>query len=279
MNQPVTKTTAPQCGALRMPGFVFEPSGGWVQPKRLVEACLADAQERLGERLAVHFNAFVDARSIAALQETSHAVVLCTADSAHGPWGQGLCLNRIAGQLSWLPADSSEGPPQVVCGDGYVAPVVDGRLLVGASFDRLGESYDELLDGPCLKVTVAGHDGNRRRLEALLPQLATRMVDRWPMAQGRTSVRVATRDRLPHIGLLWDESSELPRSVSRLEQMPRQQGLYVLLGLGARGLSAAPMAADALAHWILKGEPPQGRIWQAVDPARFVLRAHQRAET
>jgi hypothetical protein len=37
------------------------------------------------------------------------------------------------------------------------------------------------------------------------------------------------------------------------------------------------MAADALAKWILKGEPPQGRIWQAVDPARFVLRAHQRA--
>ena len=125
-------------------------------------------------------------------------------------------------------------------------------------------------------MTAQGHEGNRRRLEALLPELATRMADRWPMAQGRTSVRVATRDRLPHVGLLWDESVELPRSVSRLEQMPRQKGLYALLGLGARGLSVAPLAANALAQWILNDAPPQGRIWQAVDPARFVLRAHQR---
>ena len=299
---------ASQCGALRMPDSVLEPSGGWVQPLKFVEACLADARERLGDRLLVHFNTLIDARALAVLRETSHAVVLCTAGSALGPWSDGLCLNRIAGQLSWLPANPSEGLPQVVCGDGYVAPVVEGRLVVGASFDRLIESESEFegeaLDGRVsavrrataegglppnndtdaardarLAVTAQGHEGNQRRLEALLPELATRMADRWPMAQGRTSVRVATRDRLPHIGLLWDESVELPRSVSRLEQMPRQKGLYALLGLGARGLSIAPMAANALAKQILNDAPPQGRIWQAVDPARFVLRAHQRGKT
>jgi len=293
---------ASQCGALRMPDSVLEPSGGWVQPLNFVGASLADARERLGDRLSVHFNAPIDARALRALRETSHAVVLCTAGSALGPWSDGLCLNRIAGQLSWLPADPSEGPTQVVCGDGYVAPVVQGRLVVGASFDRLIESEGEPLDGPVpavqreaaaglpphndnasdtandtrLAVTAQGHEGNRRRLETLLPELATRMADRWPMAHGRTSVRVASRDRLPHVGLLWDESVELPRSVSRLEQIPRQKGLYALLGLGARGLSVAPMAADALAKQILNDTPPQGRIWQAVDSARFVLRAHQR---
>ena len=297
---------ASQCGALRMPDSVLEPSGGWLQPVKFAEACLAEARERLGDRLSVQFNFALDARALDALSESSHAVVLCTAGSALGPWSDGLCLNRIAGQLSWLPADLTEGPAQVVCGDGYVAPVVQSRLVVGASFDRLLESEVESLNGPVpavqreaaeaglpphddnasnttkgarLAVTAEGHEGNRRRLEALLPELAIRMADRWPMAQGRTSVRVATRDRLPHIGLLWDESVELPRSVSRLEQMPRQKGLYALLGLGARGLSVAPMAADALAKQILNDAPPQGRIWQAVDPARFVLRAHQRGKT
>jgi len=295
-----------KCGALRMPNSVFEPSGGWVQPVKFVEACLVEARERLGDRLSVHFSAPIDSRALGALRETSHAVVLCMAGSALGPWSDGLCLNRIAGQLSWLQAGLSEGPPQVVCGDGYVAPVVEGRLVVGASFDRLIEPGDEALDGRVssaqraageagvpphsdnasdtakdarLAVTAQGHEANRRRLEALLPELATRVADRWPMAQGRTSVRVATRDRLPHIGLLWDELLELPRSVSRLEQMPRQKGLYALLGLGARGLSVAPMAANALAEWILSDAPPKGRIWQAVDPARFVLRAHQRGKT
>ena len=125
-------------------------------------------------------------------------------------------------------------------------------------------------------VTSQAHASNRLRLEALLPNLAAALADRWPQAQGRASVRVATRDRLPHVGQLWDAAAPLPRSVSSLEHMPRQAGLYALLGLGSRGLSVAPMAAKALARWILRDEPPQGRLWQAVDPARFVLRAHQR---
>jgi tRNA 5-methylaminomethyl-2-thiouridine biosynthesis bifunctional protein len=204
-------------------------------------------------------------------------VVICTAGGFLGPWSDGLCLNRIAGQLSWLPAQPHEGPSRVVCGDGYVAPVVEGRLVVDASFERLAEWQGPVwgMQAPW-PVSAQGHASNRLRLEALLPELAASLADRWPQAQGRASVRVATRDRLPHVGQLWDPSAPLPRSVSRLEQMPLQAGLYALLGLGSRGLSIAPIAASALARWILKDEPPQGRLWQAVDPARFVLRAHQR---
>ena len=287
---------ADRCGAVLMPQGSAEPSGGWVQPQALVTACLEDARTRLGKRLITHFNARLDHATLMDIREGSAAVVICTAGELLAPWAPGLCLNRIAGQLSWLPAQPHEGPSQVVCGDGYVAPVVGGRLVVGASFERLGEgpaagtqalgmqasrpefvSHDDLAtQGSLWPVTDEGHASNRRRLEALVPDLAAGLADRWPQAQGRASVRVATRDRLPHVGQLWDEAATLPRSVSRLEQMPRQAGLYALLGLGSRGLSIAPMAASALARWILKDEPPKGRLWQAVDPARFVLRAHQR---
>lgn len=284
---------ADRCGAVLMPQGIAEPSGGWVQPQALVTACLEDARTRLGERLITHFNARLDHAQLIEIRRSSAAVVICTAGGLLAPWAGGLCLNRIAGQLSWLPAQPHEGPSQVVCGDGYVAPVVGGRLVVGASFERLGEGAERALgampppleipghddlatQGSLWPVTDEGHASNRRRLEALLPERAAGLADRWPQAQGRASVRVATRDRLPHVGLLWDEAATLPRSVSRLEQMPRQAGLYALLGLGSRGLSIAPMAASALARWILKDEPPEGRLWQAVDPARFVLRAHQR---
>ncbi|MEN9794643.1 MAG: hypothetical protein RJA17_1183 [Pseudomonadota bacterium] len=299
---------ADRCGALLMrqvhvnPGVVprleptVETSGGWIQPQALVAACLEDARARLGGRLTIHFNARLGPEQFVEIQESSAAVVVCAAGDMLAPWASGLCLNRIAGQLSWLPAQPHEGPSQVVCGDGYVAPVVQGRLVVGASFERLAEGvaagkqvsetqaarptipgWDDVTTvlSP-LPVTAEGHASNRLRLEALLPDLAAGLADRWPQAQGRASVRVATRDRLPHVGQLWDAAAPLPRSVSRLQQMPRQAGLYALLGLGSRGLSIAPMAAKALARWILKDEPPQGRLWQAVDPARFVLRAHQR---
>jgi tRNA 5-methylaminomethyl-2-thiouridine biosynthesis bifunctional protein len=298
---------ADRCGAVLMPKGGLNPgleptvetSGGWIQPQALVAACLEEARSRLGERLVVHFNAPLHEEGLERIRAESAAVVICTAGGFLGLWADGLSLNRIAGQLSWLPAQPHEGPSQVVCGDGYVAPVVDGRLVVGASFERLVEGEgpaavrqawgtqaarpsipgqdDAATVGPPWPVTAQGHASNRRRLEALLPDLAAALADRWPQAQGRASVRVATRDRLPHVGQLWDPAAPLPRSVSRLEQMPREAGLFALLGLGSRGLSIAPMAALALARWILKGEPPQGRLWQAVDPTRFVLRAHQRA--
>ncbi|CAM8625433.1 DadA Glycine/D-amino acid oxidases (deaminating) [Burkholderiales bacterium] len=273
---------ADRCGALLMPQGNVEPgvepsvetSGGWIQPQALVAACLEDARARLGGRLTAHFNARLGPAQFEEIREGSVAVVVCAAGDMLAPWASGLCLNRIAGQLSWLPAQPHEGPSQVVCGDGYVAPVVQGRLVVGASFERLAEGA--AVAASPWPVTAEGHASNRLRLETLLPGLAAALADRWPQAQGRASVRVATRDRLPHVGQLWDAAAPLPRSVSRLEQMPRQARLYALLGLGSRGLSIAPMAASALARWILKDEPPQGRLWQAVDPARFVLRAHQR---
>ena len=301
----LTAGWADRCGAVLVPqegvehGLdpTVETSGGWIQPQALVAACLEDARTRLGGRLTIHFNARLGSAQFGEIQESSAAVVVCAAGDMLGPWASGLCLNRIAGQLSWLPAQPHEGPSQVVCGDGYVAPVVQGRLVVGASFERLGEGAawetqalgaqaalpefagrDDMASmGSPWPVTAEAHASNRLRLQALLPGLAAALADRWPKAQGRASVRVATRDRLPHVGQLWDAAAPLPRSVSRLEQMPRQAGLYALLGLGSRGLSIAPMAASALARWILKDEPPQGRLWQAVDPARFVLRAHQRA--
>jgi len=289
---------ADRCGAVLMPQGSMEPSvdpsGGWIQPQALVTASLEDARLRLEERLLLHFNAPLDEKSFKKIRGESSAVVMCTAGGFLWPWTDGLCLNRIAGQLSWLLAQPHEGPAQVVCGDGYVAPVVEGRLVVGASFERLGEGPEQALvampplpetpghddlatQGSLWPVTDEGHASNRLRLEALLPDLTAALADRWPQVQGRASVRVATRDRLPHVGQLWDPAAPLPRSVSRLAQMPREAGLFTLLGLGSRGLSIAPMAATALARWILNDEPPQGRLWQAVDPARFVLRAHQRA--
>jgi tRNA 5-methylaminomethyl-2-thiouridine biosynthesis bifunctional protein len=279
---------ADRCGAVLMPKGGLKPgleptvetSGGWIQPQALVAACLEEARSRLGERLVVHFNAPLHEEGLERIRAESSAVVICTAGGFLGSWAHGLHLNRIAGQLSWLPAQPHEGPSQVVYGDGYVAPVVDGRLVVGASFERLGEGEGEGVERggrAAWPVTAEGHASNRLRLEALLPELAASLADRWAQAQGRASVRVATRDRLPHVGQLWDPAAPLTRSVSRLEQMPRQAGLFTLLGLGSRGLSIAPMAATALSRWILNDEPPQGRLWQAVDPARFVLRAHQRA--
>jgi tRNA 5-methylaminomethyl-2-thiouridine biosynthesis bifunctional protein len=112
---------------------------------------------------------------------------------------------------------------------------------------------------------------------------------------------------MPHIGQVISQQAleaGLPRSASQLHHMPRQDQLYVLGGLGSRGLSIAPLAAELLAGQIVsasEGSPSRGGfaeqerkhdavdapnapsaplprpLLDAVDPARFVLRAHRRA--
>jgi tRNA 5-methylaminomethyl-2-thiouridine biosynthesis bifunctional protein len=58
--------------------------------------------------------------------------------------------------------------------------------------------------------------------------------------------------------------------------VPRYPGLYGLLGYASRGLTWAPLAAELLAA-SLEGEPLplESSLVDALDPARFVLRARR----
>jgi tRNA 5-methylaminomethyl-2-thiouridine biosynthesis bifunctional protein len=60
--------------------------------------------------------------------------------------------------------------------------------------------------------------------------------------------------------------------------VPRHPGLYGLLGYASRGLIWAPLAAELLAAQ-LEGEPLplEMTLVDALDPARFVLRARRGA--
>ena len=64
---------------------------------------------------------------------------------------------------------------------------------------------------------------------------------------------------------------------TRLADLPRQTGLFGLLGLGSRGLVWAALAAEALASQ-LEGDPMplEGDLLDAVDPGRFLLRVSRR---
>ncbi|HRD97761.1 MAG TPA: oxidoreductase, partial [Rubrivivax sp.] len=55
--------------------------------------------------------------------------------------------------------------------------------------------------------------------------------------------------------------------------LPRQQGLFVLTGLGARGLTLAPLMADLVAAQATGTPwPVEQDLADAVDPARWLVR-------
>ena len=254
------------------------PGGGWVNPGSVCNAMLAAG----GELIHAHF-----ATEIAALRQTDQGwqalaadgsllaaaphLVLANAQAANRLLAQALPLTPIRGQISYLPdrwRKAVSGLHHVVCRSGYITPPQAGVVCFGASFDS-GDSD--------LRLRTADHAGNLQRLEELLPG-GTRGIDPAQL-DGRVGLRSAAPDRLPLIGTLPDTDTVADRATGP-ETLPRLRGLHALLGLSARGMVWAPLAAELLASQ-LDGEPlPVERdLVRAVDPGRFHLRALRRGKT
>jgi tRNA 5-methylaminomethyl-2-thiouridine biosynthesis bifunctional protein len=252
------------------------PAGGWVSPGSLCATLLAAC----GAHLQLHFGSEVaslrkcpegwQARDAdGELLATAPHVILANAHAANQLLPQALPLTPIRGQISCLSHDLAEriDPPfhHVLCRSGYVTPPQAGVVCVGASFDS-GDTD--------LSIRLDDHAGNMQRLDELLPG-AAQGIDAARLG-GRVGLRCAAPDRLPLIGNLPDTTAVAGSSPS-LDNLPRETGLHALLGLSARGMVWAPLAAELLASQ-LEGEPlpVERELSRAVDPARFHLRALRR---
>lgn len=245
----------------------WSAQGGWIHPARFVAACLADATAHGAvvqygvtvERIHADGRvACADGRSPA-----FDAVIVCLAQAMERVLPeQALGLNQIRGTVSAFSVPQHASLPCVICADGYATPVIEGQMLVGASYERLP-------DGPIDPVS------NRDRLRTIDVRLA-QWCEGLPSVD-RTSIRSATIDRMPLVGRLLDTSEILTPRMSQLHQLPRHERLWVLGGLGSRGLTSAPLGAEIIAAQF--SGAPMGMstaLINAVDPARFALRRHQR---
>lgn len=177
------------------------------------------------------------------------------------------------GQIEW---GEGPAPPRPLVRSNYVAPF-EGGVLFGATFDAL--DHADAQGPPC--------EDARSRNIAALAQLAPQIAAALDVTKltSRAAVRAATPDRAPIAGLLPDAEAWLAqyaglahgRKLDADRAPPAHPGVYVLGGLGARGLTLAPLLAERLASEIC-GEPlPLSRpALDAIHPARFLHRALKR---
>lgn len=251
-------------------GWYF-PAAGWVQPRSLCQAMLADC----GTGVQVYFG-----RSAARLErEDGHwtardrhgnaiasapvAILANGCDALQFPQAAELPLTSIRGQITYIAADLAPAIAPVMCGEAYLTPVFDGICSVGASYD---EDQDPML-------RQDSQDDNLARLANMLPGWPNRKL---PLA-GRVGFRCVASDRLPLVGALPDYMAQCTVREPKLKDLPRLSGLHCLLGYASRGLIWAPLAAEILAAQ-LNGEPLpiEAELAAALDPARFLLKAHRR---
>jgi tRNA 5-methylaminomethyl-2-thiouridine biosynthesis bifunctional protein len=248
------------------------PGGGWANPPGICRSLLetggmnlrfrGHAEVARMERREGVWRLF-DA-SGAVLAESAIVILASGAQARLLDQTAGLPISRVRGQVSHLPAGRLPNLAHALCREGYLTPALEGVHCLGASY-----AYD---DGEELRS--AEHASNLVRLASMLPG-AEQGLDATQL-DGRVGFRAATPDRLPIVGALPVPHSILPRDC-RLADLPRQPGLFGLLGLGSRGLVWSALAAEALASQ-LNGDPMplESDLLDAVDPGRFPLRAHRR---
>lgn len=242
------------------------PGGGWVAPAALVRHWLDGLRFAGGVAVDRLQRAGGSWQLLDGEGRTVHAapvVVLANAADAlrlAAPFGYTAPVRRVRGQVTaWTCGASTLARP--LAGDGYVLPLAGGGLLCGAT----SQPGDE---DPALRDADHRHNLERlQRLTGLAPPPDAAL-------EGRVGWRLQTDDRLPIAGALPD----LQAPAGALRRWPRVEGLWLTAGLGGRGITLAPLLGRLLAAQIAHAPLPmeQGLV-DAVDPARWALRAARRA--
>jgi tRNA 5-methylaminomethyl-2-thiouridine biosynthesis bifunctional protein len=190
-----------------------------------------------------------------------------------------LPLSSLLGQISLMPSNKKSAQLKAtIINNGYLMPSFNDYHLLGSTYVRHG--FDEnIWPQP---VTVEGHKNNH---EKLMPQIKSYFSDpQYENWSGYAAVRSATPDRLPVVGPV-PRVERFNTDFHQLRHGPRGRfpvsvdhhpGLFVLAGLGSRGIMTAAISAEVLVSQML-GEPwPIERtVAVALSPARFLARSLQ----
>ena len=247
--------------------------GGWARPGSVCAAMMAACGDRLTARFDVGSvtleragdgidNAWlVRAADGAVIAQAPTVVLAGGAASGAFPQASRLPLSALRGQVTHLDASTLPALPYVLCREAYLTPAANGVACAGATYD---------LDADA-SLRAASQQENIERLQALL---SNPEAGRDAPLQGRVGFRCVAPDRLPLVGALPD--FEAAGTTERLRDVPRYPGLHGLLGYASRGLIWAPLCAELLAAR-LENEPLplEASLVDALDPARFVLRARR----
>jgi len=261
-------------------GGLFMPKAGWVAPKELVSALLSAAKNT--NRLRVETSLKID--SLTQHQDQSwilhtpqkqikeNVVIVCGgADSIHINTVNKLPLTSVRGQITSMRTDDSIGKlSTVICHKGYLTPTHKNIHCIGATFDK--NSFD-------ITANTKGDEYNLGMLNQCLPKLTDWSIA--DVASAKARLRCMTPDHLPLVGAM-PNIEEHTNKYAHLrkdknwkfyEAAPTIANLYVLTGLGARGLCSAPLSAKILAADICGTPyPVDSKMLFNLSPNRFVIR-------
>ena len=194
--------------------------------------------------------------------------------------GLDLPFRMTRGQVERIPSNESVAPLNaVLCHKGYLTPASEQHHAMGSTYVKndMETNYREneaalnlSLHQQALHQAAWSHD-------LALNTSATSESD----LRGRAAIRCSLPDHLPVVGALPD----IEKQKDDLHELYKAKNddyypiptvrpnVYVLTGLGSRGLTTAPLMAEILVSQICSAAlPMENNLLNALNPNRFLIR-------
>jgi tRNA 5-methylaminomethyl-2-thiouridine biosynthesis bifunctional protein len=238
------------------------------------------------------FDADVDATLEAAVEatvnETADIVVLACGAESHLLSGLDLPFRMTRGQVERIPTNTSlSGLSAVLCHKGYMTPAHNDHHAMGSTYVKndMNTEYRESEGELNLRMHQQALNNtswsNKLALNKAVSDDSLRHDLPNNDLRGRAAIRCSLPDHLPVVGAFpiiekqKTELSELYKAKSDdYYPIPSvQPNVYLLTGLGSRGLTTAPLMAEILVSQLCSAPLPlDSRLLNALNPNRFVVR-------
>ena len=186
----------------------------------------------------------------------------------------------VRGQAMWVKSKSNREQLKIpLLGDGYCLPIRPSNGSDESAMAMFGSTYDHERDEP--ELLESDFSKLSDRLGGMFePDAGFRST-----GKGWSGVRCSMPDRTPMVGAAPDARDfceayqDLHHGMKRgpFRTPNTLPGLYIFTGLGSKGLVFSGWGAEALAD-LITGAPLglQSDIYEALDPARFLIRRLRR---
>lgn len=231
---------------------LYYPLAGWLSPKQMVEAIFNKAQKE-GD-LTLHFDHKLECfdkleqgwRCHFANKAVIHKqLILTTAmETLNFKQCEAVPLSAARGQVTHIPTTPSLQKLKVtLCHQGYLTPVNNHLHCMGASFKRHQLNRE---------ISQQEQLENKQKLAKCITDKEWVKQINIDHQNANVAIRCMTRDHFPYLGQVADyqKIKALYLQTGKTDMQSILDDLFILTGLGSRGLCSAPLLAELLASLI-----------------------------
>lgn len=281
---------------------LFMPLAGWISPVSLVNACINTAKQYKNFALtsntqlldyAVYSSTTGNNHGFSGVtlrlqnahgesEKQAASLVICAGSGSQPLLAPLVPLRVTRGQVEWVKSTGTLSKLNtLLCHKGYLSPALNGLHALGSTYVKEDTSCEVREEETQQNFALHMQSMQQTNWVHELTSLASA-----PSNSARAGIRCSSPDHIPVVGAV-PNKLQLHELKDLYKALPVHhycvpsidKNVYVLSGLGSRGLTTAPLMAEILVSEMLgRPLPLPSDLLDALSPNRFIVRSLIRRE-